>query len=151
MRPRPARGRTAGRLLRQGGPTMSGLTGRLPLAVTVDLDDTLFPQQDYLHGAWRAVADFGDRLGVPSEPLLAALCEIASLGSDRGHIIDRALAACGVSPRPELVAELVAAFRAHQPVSLTPYPGVAERLRQLREMLPVGCVTDGDPRIQHAK
>jgi putative hydrolase of the HAD superfamily len=130
---------------------MTGLAGRIPRAVTVDLDDTLFPQRDYLHGAWRTVAALGDRHGVPWEPLLAALREIASLGSDRGQIIDRALAACGVPARPELVAELVAAFRAYQPLALMPYPGVPERLHRLRKVMPVGCVTDGDPRIQRAK
>lgn len=130
---------------------MSGLAGRPPLAVTADLDDTLFAQHDYLDGAWRDVAAAAARRGIPGEPLRAALCEIASLGSDRGQIIDRALAACGIPAQPDLIADLVGAFRAHRPAVLTPYPGITDALWQLREVVPVGCVTDGDPQIQRAK
>jgi putative hydrolase of the HAD superfamily len=125
--------------------------GRPPLAVTINLDDTLFAQQDYLSGAWRELAARADCLGPAAEPLLAALTDIASLGADNGQIIDRALAACGLAIGPKLVVELVDAFRGYRPPELTPYPGVPEMLRQLREVVPVGCVTDGDPEIQRAK
>ena len=36
-------------------------------AVLFDLDDTLFPQADYLKGAWRAVAVRGIEWGIPHE------------------------------------------------------------------------------------
>jgi len=130
---------------------VTGWIGRPPLAVTIDLDDTLFAQQDYLSGAWREVAARAAGLGIAAEPLLAALTDIASLGTDRGQIIDRALAACGLAIKPELIAHLVDAFRGYRPAVLIPYPGVPETLRQLREVVPVGCVTDGDPEIQRAK
>jgi len=130
---------------------VTAITGRPPRAVTVDLDDTLFPQADFLSGAWRAVAAAAGRQGVPVEPLRIMLGAIAAEGSDRGRIIDRALARCGIRPAPELVAGLVAAFRDYRPAVLAVYPGVAEALRQLRALLPVGCVTDGDPAVQRAK
>ncbi len=64
-------------------------------AALFDLDDTLYPQGSWLAGAWAAVAARGTRLGLPRPELLAALHAVAALGSDRGHIIDRALERCG--------------------------------------------------------
>jgi putative hydrolase of the HAD superfamily len=122
---------------------------RTALAVTVDLDDTLFPQHQWLDGAWAAVATRGAELGLPGHDLLAALRDVAADGSDRGGIVDRAL------ERLDLplghVPELVAAFAGHAPDRLDPYPGAAAALRSLAATLPVVCVTDGNPRIQHAK
>lgn len=130
-----------------------------PLAVTIDLDDTLFPQRDFLDGAWRAVAAAGARYGADEASLLVALREIAAEGSDRGQIIDRALRRCPVpvpAPGPGrgpavMLPELVDAFRSHRPARLTAYPGVVRALARLRAVVPVALVTDGDPAIQRAK
>ena len=47
---------------------------------------------------------------------------------------------------------LVAAFRAHRPATLTPYPGVREALAELRAAgLELAVVTDGDVGVQRAK
>jgi putative hydrolase of the HAD superfamily len=81
--------------------------------------------------------------------LYEALRSIAAEGSDRGCIIDRALACVGRSDVP--VAPLVAAFRSHAPTRLRPYPGVRFGLEQIRGRVPIGLVTDGDPEIQRSK
>ena len=128
---------------------MTGVTTTWPRAVTVDLDDTLFPQQEWLAGAWVAVARRGAGLGLPEAALLAALLEVAAAGSDRGGIVDGALDRVGGSRAH--VPELVAAFAAHAPARLEPYPGAAQALRELAARLPVVCVTDGNPRVQQAK
>jgi FMN phosphatase YigB (HAD superfamily) len=118
--------------------------------VTVDLDDTLYPQQDYLAGAWAAVtAAAAADPSVDPQLFVAALHSQAALGSDRGGIIDAALAAAGADPA--LIPLLLAAFRGHRPPVLAPYPGVAEALAALRRAVPVVCITDGDPAIQRAK
>jgi len=118
-------------------------------AVLFDLDDTLYPQASWLAGAWAAVAARGATLGLPERDLLAALREIAALGTDRGRIIDRALERCACST--SAVAPLVETFRMHAPDTLDCYPGVAEELRALAALVPVGIVTDGDPVVQRAK
>ena len=66
-------------------------------AVLFDLDDTLFPQAEYLKGAWRAVAVRGIEWGIPHEAFARELKSVAAEGSDRGRIIDRALARVGRS------------------------------------------------------
>jgi FMN phosphatase YigB (HAD superfamily) len=118
-------------------------------AVTVDLDDTLYPQADWLAGAWAAVADEGGRLGLDRAALHEALLRTCAEGSDRGGIVDRAVS--GIGGWLTVVPALVAAFSAHRPVRLTPYPGVAAALAVLAAEVPVVCVTDGLPDVQHAK
>lgn len=129
---------------------MSALTAAATVAaVLVDLDDTLFPQRDWLVGAWQAVARAAAAYGLPARSFAATLGEVARGGSDRGRIIDRALAAAG---RPDVpVAPLVAAFHGHAPAVLRPYPGVPQALARLRARVPVGLVTDGEPAVQHGK
>jgi putative hydrolase of the HAD superfamily len=118
-------------------------------AVTFDLDDTLYPQADYLAGAWGAVAHAGGQAGLDAGPFRAALEVIASEGSDQGGIIDRALAKMGADPA--LAGRLVEVFRAYRPPRLLPYPGAVDALARLRRRVPVACITDGDPAIQRAK
>jgi putative hydrolase of the HAD superfamily len=122
-------------------------------AVTVDLDDTLFPQAAWLSGAWRAVAAAGGTLGLDADALYERLVMIAAEGSDGGRIVDRALLAIGCSDAdlPALTPGLLAAFRSHGPDHLDCYPGVAAALVAVRGRVPVACITDGDPHIQRAK
>jgi HAD superfamily hydrolase (TIGR01509 family) len=119
-------------------------------AVCVDLDDTLFPQDEWLAGAWAAVADRASALGLDGVALGRVLTRVAAEGSDRGGIIDRALVATGVRSEP-YVAALVSAFTAHAPQRLTPYPGALTALDHLQAVVPVVLITDGNPRIQRAK
>jgi putative hydrolase of the HAD superfamily len=117
-------------------------------AVTFDLDDTLFTQAEWLAGAWDAVADAAPG-GVDRVALRAALDRVAAEGSDRGAIVDRALAAVG---HPDVaVGPLVDAFHRHRPARLTVRPGATDALARLRARVPVGLVSDGDVGVQLAK
>jgi putative hydrolase of the HAD superfamily len=118
-------------------------------AVLLDLDDTLYDQRDWLGPAWAAVAAAAAVHGVDRDALERALLSIAACGSDRGRIIDRALAEVGAEDTP--IAPLLAAFRSSVPQHVAPYPGVRQALRTLRAQVPIGLVTDGDVTIQRAK
>lgn len=133
--------------------TAEALDAAVIAAVTVALDDTLFPQATWLSGAWDEVAAAGAAFGLDASELLEQLRASALTGSRDGHVIDRALIAIGVSDveLPAVTPGLVAAFKAHAPTELECYPGVAAALTRLRSMLPVACITDGDPHIQRAK
>ena len=121
-------------------------------AVLCDLDDTLYPQADWLDGAWRAVAEAAADRGVQQGPFLKALHEVAAEGSARGGIIDRALAAVDARvPVGDLVGDLVAVFKAYRAPRLELYPGAAEALAALRERVPIAVITDGDPGVQEGK
>ena len=118
-------------------------------AVLFDLDDTLYPQADFLRGAWGAVAEAATAFGVGRSGLLRALRSVCAEGSDRGGIIDRALAMVDAGHVP--VEPLVDAFRAHRPHRLTPFSGAAEAVARVRTVVPVGLISDGDPGGQRAK
>jgi putative hydrolase of the HAD superfamily len=117
-------------------------------AVLFDLDDTLYEQATWLSGAWDAVAASAAPVVEPRS-LRAALHSVCAGGSDRGAIIDRALARVGHAE--VAVAPLLASFRAHAPARLTPYPGVVDALEALHAQVDIGLVTDGDPTIQRNK
>jgi putative hydrolase of the HAD superfamily len=117
-------------------------------AVLFDLDDTLFEQATWLSGAWDAVAGAAPD-DVDRDRFRSALGDICAEGSDKGAIIDRALARVGRSDLA--VAPLLAAFRSHAPRALSPYPGVIEAIESLRGTVALGLVSDGDPTIQRNK
>jgi putative hydrolase of the HAD superfamily len=118
-------------------------------AVLFDLDDTLYPQSAWLDGAWQRVAETATACGINGGALLRALHDVAAHGSDRGRIIDRALERIGARGAP--VRLLVSAFRAHEARHLALYPGVRPALDEIRSLVPVAVVTDGDPEIQRSK
>lgn len=118
--------------------------------ITLDLDDTLFPQAEWLAGAWQAVAAAAERdHGLPATDFLPALVRVAAEGSDKGRIIDRALAAVGADRDP---ATLVQAFKDYRAESLTPFVGVREALDAVRHLgLRIAIITDGYPPGQRNK
>lgn len=127
--------------------------GPAPLGVVVDLDDTLYPQAQYLAGVAAAVGAAAGGLGLDGNAVHAALAAVLATGSDTGGTIDRALMQVGVSGGDVagLVTPLVAAFTTHVPSRLSPYAGVPEALRALADAAPLACLTDGNPVIQEAK
>ncbi|MPQ97728.1 HAD hydrolase-like protein [Modestobacter sp. I12A-02628] len=133
--------------------TAADWDGPPPLAVVVDLDDTLYPHADHLAGAAAAVAAAAAAAGLDGDRVHAALRRELAAGSDTGGTIDRALLASGVPAGrlPQLVPGLVAAFTRHEPAVLEPHAGVVDALVALGRVVPVGCLTDGNPVIQAAK
>ncbi|MEV4283111.1 HAD family hydrolase [Actinoplanes xinjiangensis] len=129
------------------------LIERPPLAVVIDLDDTLFPQGSHLYGAARAVGRAGIAAGLDPVRLSRALRRQFLAGSDRVGTIDRALAAYGIAPdlAAGLIPVLVDAFTAYRPRRLPRYPGALDALLAISSRYPVACLTDGNPAIQRAK
>jgi putative hydrolase of the HAD superfamily len=119
-------------------------------AALFDLDDTLYCHNDWLDGAWTAVAEAALRLGLDGPALDASLRRVAKSGSDQGGIIDAALEAIGVAAALA-VDPLVAAFRAHQPATLECFDGVVDALTRLQADVPIALVTDGDVGVQRSK
>jgi putative hydrolase of the HAD superfamily len=120
-------------------------------AVLFDLDDTLYPELDFVRSAMSAVAEAIEaRYGVAATSARAAL-DHALNTHGRGRTIDLALDALGIERSGALIAELVAVYRAHAP-RLSLHPDAARALVRLsgRGLL-LGLITDGDPAVQRAK
>ena len=117
-----------------------GVNESVPPVVLFDLDDTLYPQRSWLTGTWRAVATKAADYRVEPDALLRALLAVASEGSDKGRIVDRALALVGAPDVP--VEPLVDAFRSHAPERLDTYPGTH---RALTTAEPAGPASGSSP------
>ena len=116
-------------------------TQRKTRAVVFDLDDTLYPERQYVRSGYGAVArELRRRLGREErfeEWLWQRFC------TGRG---DRALDALveqfGLGLSDEQIGELVQVYRTHGP-DIRPYPGVIELLERLREHFRLGLLSDG--------
>ena len=81
--------------------------------VLFDLDDTLYPERDFVLSGFRAVAArAASDLGLPSRQVLRAL--LASFRHDRRSVFDRVAGALAPD-RPALVADWVRTYREHEP------------------------------------
>ncbi len=109
-------------------------------AVIFDLDDTLFPESEYVLSGLRAV-------GARIEDVFAdrGFYEMAARLFSQGHrgsIIDEALTALGLCVRPDLVESLVAHYRNHVP-EIRLYEDATRALAHFRRHVTTGIITDG--------
>lgn len=117
-------------------------------AVVFDLDDTLFPEREFVRsgfaavGAWmqaeRGVAGFG-----------AAAWRRFEAG-ERKRAFDEALAELEVASEPGLVEKLVSIYRGHRP-QIALFPEAVEVLGALRGRYRLGLITDGYAATQRQK
>ena len=109
-------------------------------AVIFDLDDTLYPEKDYVRSGYKAAAAL-----FPEAPDMAEkLWEAFENGLPA---FDAVLGAEGLLARKE---EALRAYRFQTP-EIRLYPGAEELLRRLRQTKQLGIITDGRPEGQRAK
>lgn len=107
--------------------------------VIFDLDDTLYPEKEYVRSGYKAVSDY---LGSGYEEKLWGYFEEKKLA------IDELLKELGREKEKEKVLEV---YRSHKP-DIQPYPGVAEMISDLKlRSIKVGIITDGRPEGQKNK
>ena len=118
-------------------------------AVVFDLDDTLYPEADYVRSGFGAVAEWAAaRLRTASANTRAELEALFSEGA-RGDTFDRWLAGRGVTDAT-LVREMVDVYRGHTP-AITPFPEARALLERLGRRYALGLLTDGEVEVQRAK
>ena len=117
-------------------------------AVVFDLDDTLYPEREYVLSGFGAVADWVEReYRVPADATYGELSTLFEQGV-RGNTFDRWLSQ---SPIPRsLVPQLIQIYRDHTPV-IRAFPEVPALLANLRGRYRVGLVTDGIGSVQRLK
>lgn len=161
----------ADRFVREG-ELIGGLPGALPRtagrdgatppaageprrAVVFDLDDTLYPEHQFVDGGLRAAASLlarelpeAARRGV--EALVARLWELHGIHG-RGRLFDLIVQELAGAPDPTLVLAAVHAYRTHPP-KLEPFEGIADLVRAMaREGVALGVVSDGLSSVQQRK
>ncbi|NOZ01720.1 MAG: HAD hydrolase-like protein [Deltaproteobacteria bacterium] len=130
---------------------MNDAARTVPLTMVVfDLDDTLYPEVQFVRGGIMAA---GARL----DGILGRRTNAGEVFGDMlrrygvAKVFDRGLDALGIDVDSGFVGELVRAFRDHEP-SLTPYPGIPELLHGLVEHgVRLGLISDGPAQVQRNK
>ena len=115
----------------------------------LDLDDTLYPERDYVRGGFAAVDSLAaERIGLRA---FGDACWQSFLNGNRGRIFDALLQSCYGRVDAELVGDMVRAYRLHQPV-IHLHPDARRLLDRARNLdLPLALITDGPGESQRAK
>ena len=116
--------------------------------IVFDLDDTLYPSQEYLESGFRAVARYaGEKYGIDPEESYAYMRILYSRYGER-EVLGRTV--CYFSLEPNAIIEFVSVFRDHNP-SLALFPGYRKVLQNLGDLFTLGLLVDGDPEVQARK
>lgn len=113
-----------------------------------DLDDTLYPERDYVFSGFDAV-DAWLRVKQGRNGFAVQAKARFEQGS-RGRIFDEVLPVMGLHPARELIAAMLQAYREHIP-QIALYPDAAEALKWADGQFNLALVTDGYAGVQERK
>lgn len=117
-------------------------------ALVFDLDDTLYPERDFVRSGFSAVARWlNEQRGIQG---FAAIAWRLFESGRRGRIFDETLEALGHATDPRLVPTLVDVYRSHAP-QLTLFPDAEWALRTFSSQAKLGLLTDGYAYTQRNK
>jgi len=119
------------------------------LSILFDLDDTLYPEEEYVRSGFRNVALWANReLSIPTEEGLQRLLAFYERGV-RGDTFNQWLAQYGYHDQ-SLVHSAIEIYRNHFP-EIRLFPEVPELLSALRSKYLLGIVSDGALKMQQNK
>jgi putative hydrolase of the HAD superfamily len=119
-----------------------------PVALVFDLDDTLYPEREFVLGGMTAAGRWLQReRGIRG---FAAVARSLFRDGVRGTIFDETLRRLCLDDASVLVPQLVAVYRAHRP-KLTMHPDARWAIGRFRRRFKLGLITDGYARTQRNK
>lgn len=117
-------------------------------AVVFDLDDTLYPEHQYVASGFRAVSLWAEeRFSLPADRVYGELNSFFRAGI-RGDTFNRWLALRALSS--SWLGQMVEVYRGHCP-EISLFPEVPVLLTSLRARVQLGLVSDGYHHVQRAK
>jgi putative hydrolase of the HAD superfamily len=122
-------------------------------AVLFDLDDTLYPERQFVDGGFHAVARLLAPLAQRSEADLAERLWALHLRDGRGRLFDSLIGELGLdtTQAADLAPACLLVYRAH-PLDLTAFPGAEALLERLcARGLRSGVISDGNAAVQSRK
>lgn len=120
-------------------------------ALLFDMDDTLYPERDYVLSGFDAVACWAQsHLQLSRAETQRHLRRLFAAGV-RGDTFNRWLALAGLDHRAaELVPQMVDVYRRHNP-QIAPFPEAAAALQRYHSQYRIGLVSDGYLDVQRRK
>lgn len=109
-------------------------------AVVFDLDDTLFPEREYVLSGLRAVSEW--LAANRSAPGFLEIAEKLFHDGARGNIFDRTLGGLGITAKQPLIDEMVRVYREHRP-AIKLYDDAVWALDFYGKRKKLGLITDG--------
>ena len=110
-------------------------------AVVFDLDDTLYPERDYVRSGYRVVTRHLAGMLKRDEPMDTWLWN-RFLSGHSGGAFDALNDQFKLGLSAEDISELITLYRQHLP-QIAPYGPVPDLLRQLKRRVRLGLLTDG--------
>jgi putative hydrolase of the HAD superfamily len=124
--------------------TLTGIRG-----VVFDLDDTLFPEREFVLSGLRAAGDWlRSQVDCPVDPA-RRLQELFDSGR-RERLFDHLLAEWGCPDAERLLPGMVACYREH-PAAIKLYPDAQRAIDRWRGLFRLGVITDGPLAAQRGK
>ena len=116
--------------------------------VAFDLDDTLYPEREYVLSGFKAVSELvKKRFGL--KDFYLDLVKTFN-GSERKKTLDTTLKRLGIEYDDALIQDLVDCYRAHFP-DIKPYDDVVPTLQRLKRKYHLALITDGYLQAQKNK
>lgn len=118
-------------------------------AIVFDLDDTLYPEREFVLSGFREVADWAEReIGIDKDIGEKQLIDYFENGI-RGDTFNRWLESYNIYS-DEVVKKMIKIYRDHHP-SISTFPEVKGVLSELKKSFLLGVVTDGQLNMQQKK
>jgi putative hydrolase of the HAD superfamily len=114
-----------------------------------DLDDTLFPERQYVQSGFRAVSEFLQKEKIVTQDVFPAMWH-RFIAGERTEIFNRILEECAVTPNKELINRLVLVYRSHRP-HITLYEDARDVLGYFFRRRQLALISDGYLQTQSAK
>ena len=117
--------------------------------IVFDLDDTLFPERQYVQSGFRAVSTYLREKGLVGQDVFPAMWRRFNAG-EHSEIFNRVLEEYGIAPQKALIDSLVLAYRTHRP-EISLYPDARAMLAYFHGRKPLALLSDGYLQTQTAK
>ena len=118
-------------------------------AVVFDMDDTLYPEREFVRSGYQAVGRHLREIKSCHEPVSEWLWDRFLDGQVAGAF-DALNDHFALALTPDDIHELIEVYRGHPP-KITPHPGIDVLLECLAEIVPLGLISDGPALMQKNK
>jgi putative hydrolase of the HAD superfamily len=119
-------------------------------SIVFDLDDTLYPERDYVLSGFKAVAHWAEEhASIPFEQGYRELKNLFESGV-RGNTFNHWLAIHDLPIGDRLLSQLIRVYREHEP-DLEPFPEIPAFLESIHHRCFLGLLSDGYLTVQRRK